>query len=242
MYPTKSENPDTAIARHFARDLVRASLTRQVIRVGGLTRLPPVGGEDQEKESQREAQLALQSMAGDLATIEKIAEANEEVLEWLRKAFHDYAGGGSAPPPPRPHLANLVLPTATADFSDAPVGGWSNLSLWPDGAYQFSGHLHVSGAPSYDDSVVWVVASCAGTAFVFSHTGRLHGTFEKGSRDDDWGDTGTNQAIADAWDDLSNCWQYECTFAVNADIGELIDAATSALGVGGKVVTIVSSM
>ncbi len=242
MYATKSEHPDSAIARYFAGDLVQASLTKRIIRVGGLTRLPPIGGENQETKSQREAQLALQSMAGELATIEKIAEANEETLEWLRKVFHDYADGGSAPPPPRPHLANLILPTATANFGDAPVGGWSNLSLWADGAYQFSGHLHVSGAPSYDDSVVWLVASCAGTAFVFSHTGRLHGTFEKGSRDDDWSDSGTNQAIADAWDDLSNCWQYECTFAVNADIEQLIDTATKALGVGEKAITIVGSV
>lgn len=234
MYTTKFETPDSAIAKSFASDIVRASLTTQVIRVGGLTRVPFAGAQDKMKEWLEDMPFSRTRKDAE------IAEANEETLELLRKVFHDYAGGGSAPPPPRPHLANLVLPTATANFSDAPVGGWSNLSLWPDGAYQFSGHLHVSGAPSYDDSVVWLVASCAGTAFIFSHTGRLHGTFEKGSRDDDWSDSGT--ATTDAWGDLSNCWQYQCTFAVNADIGELIDAATSALGVGGKVVTIVSAM
>jgi hypothetical protein len=236
MYATKSKTPDSAIARSFASEIVRASLTTQVIRAGGLTRVPLAGAQDNMKEW-------LQGVAfSRIRKNAEIAEATEETLEHLRKAFHDYADGGSAPPPPRPLLANLLLPAAKANFSDAPVSGWSNLSLWPDGAYQFSGHLHVSGAPSYDDSVVWIVASCAGTAFVFSHTGRLHGTFEHGPRDDDWSDSDTHQAIADAWGDLSACWQYQCTFAVNADIGELVDAATAALGVAGKLITVVSAM
>lgn len=236
MYTTASETTDSAIARNFAGEIVRASLTTQIISVGGFTRVPLAGAQDKLKASLQGVPFSR------IRKDAEIAEATEETLEHLRKAFHDYANGGSGAPPPRPLLANLVLPTATANFSDAPVSGWSSLSLWPDGAYQFSGHLHVSGAPSYDASVVWVVASCAGTAFIFSHTGRLHGTFEHGSRDDDWSDSDTRQAIADAWRDLSGCWKYQCTFAVNADVGELIDAATAALGVGGKVITVVSAV
>jgi hypothetical protein len=236
MQTTRSQNTDSVIARNFARDIVRSSLTKQVIRVGGFTRVPFAGAEDKIKESLQ--RLPFPRIRKDA----EVAEATEETLEHLRKVFHDYADGGSAPSASRPLLPDLILPTATANFSDAPVGGWSSLSLWPDGAYQFSGDLRDSGAFSYDDSVVWVVASCTGTAFVFAHQGRLHGTFEKGPRDDDWSDSDTHQAIADAWGDLSNCWQYQCTFAVNADIGELVDAATAALAVAGKVITVVGAV
>lgn len=236
MQTTKTETPDGTIATIFASDIARASLTTEIVRIGGLIRVPLAGAQDKMKERLQDVPLSRIRKNAD------IAEATEETLEHLRKMFHDYADGGSGPAPARPLLASLVLPTATPNFSDAPVSGWANLSLWPDGAYQFSGHLHVSGAPSYDASVVWVVASFAGTAFVFSHQGRLHGTFEHGPRDDDWSDSDTRQAIADAWRDLSDCWKYQCTFAVNADIGELIDAATAALGVGGKVITVVTAM
>ena len=66
-----------------------------------------------------------------------------------------------------------------------PVGGYSNLVLYPNGAINFSGHAHVSGAPGYDYSFVWAVkdSNVPATVYVFAASGRLHGTFESGSRD-----------------------------------------------------------
>jgi hypothetical protein len=89
---------------------------------------------------------------------------------------------------------------------------------------------------------VWVVASTKGTAFVFQHQGRMHGTFESGSRDNNWNDANQNKAIADAWNDLSAGYSHNWEASVNGDIGQLLDAATKAVGAAGKVVTIISSM
>jgi hypothetical protein len=108
------------------------------------------------------------------------------------------------PPPTPPRLDKLELDTGYITFDNGvPVGGYSHLSLFPNGAFSFTGHFHDSGAPSYDTSLVWVLKSAAGSAFAFKHGGRVHGTFESGSRNDDWGDSGTNAALAATWADIS---------------------------------------
>jgi hypothetical protein len=100
-------------------------------------------------------------------------------------------------------LRSIVIDGGPIVFrGGVPVGGWSKLTVWPDGTYQFSGHLHDSGATSYDVSVVWGLQSSKGTVFQFSTRGRVHGTFESGSRDYDWSISGHNRALARAWSDL----------------------------------------
>jgi hypothetical protein len=144
------------------------------------------------------------------------------------------------PPLPPPALARIELDTGYITFSGGvPVGGYSHLSLFPNGAYSFTGHYHVSGWLSYDTSLVWVVGSNAGTVFTFSHKGRVHGTGESGSRDDDWGDSATNPAIAAAWNDLSAGYSWQWRAGVNADIGQMVDSAVKAIGWAATIISIV---
>lgn len=123
-----------------------------------------------------------------------------------------------------------------------PVGGWANLTIFSNGAYNFSGHFHVSGAPSYNTAIVWAVKSKDGkdsTVYLFTHSGRVHGTFESGSRDDDWNISGTNPAIAAGWTALTEQWSYRSRAQVNLAIGPLIDQVKNLIGTAGTVIAIV---
>jgi|GEM_PF-2377178 len=118
------------------------------------------------------------------------------------------------------------------------VGGNANLTLHQNGAFNFTGHFHVSGAISYDDSLVWAVrdSNVPTTVYVFAHQGRLHGTFEAGSRDDDWGRSEINPALAAGWSALERGWSWRWEARVNADFGVFLDdiirlvAAGTAIG------------
>jgi hypothetical protein len=147
------------------------------------------------------------------------------------------------PPPvpaPKPFLEKLELDTGYITFSGGvPVGGSSHLSLFPNGAFSFSGHFHVSGAPSYDVSLVWLLKSSTGTVFRLARGGRLHGFFEAGSRDFDWGDTGTNPALAGAWSDISAGYSWRWDSAVNIDLGALADEAIKRIGQVATVIALI---
>ena len=119
-----------------------------------------------------------------------------------------------------------------------PVGGWANLSLFSGGSYNFSGHFHVSGAPSYNTAVVWGVKSRSGTIFTFAHSGRVHGTFESGSRDDDWNMSGSNPALAEDWPNLWASWSYRWEARVNFTLGSVLDDVKNLLGVVGAVIAV----
>lgn len=120
-----------------------------------------------------------------------------------------------------------------------PVGGWCQLTLYSNGAYNFSGHFHDSGATSYNMSCVYAVRDGSGTVFTFSHRGEVHGTFDSGSRDDDWNISGVNPAIAAAWLPLAMGWSWTVRSGANLDFGGLLDAAIGAVGTATKIVAIV---
>ena len=195
-----------------AANLLRMQFARQVVSGGRHLTLPSFDQDLQDKLSR-------------------------EVNEWWQHLQPD------TPPPPPPRLDELVFKASPITFDNGvPVGGSSNLSLFPDGAFNFSGSFRDSGAPSYNDAIVWVIASSAGSSFVFQHSGRLHGTFESGSRDDIWNDSGTNAALADAWNDISAGYNCHWQAGVNMDLGQLVDAAMQAVGAVGKVITVVGAL
>ena len=108
-----------------------------------------------------------------------------------------------------------------------PVGGYASLTLRSDGTYEFTGHFHDSGAPSYDDHFAWGVRASDGFAFTFAHRGHMAGTFEAGSRDDDWNVTGYNTDIAAHWDALQGWnwqWRADVNWDVVGDLTRIIDA------------------
>ena len=120
-----------------------------------------------------------------------------------------------------------------------PVGGWTAISLFPNGAFNFSGHMHVSGAPSYNVGVTWVVTTSDGQpTFTLPVTGRVHGTFEPGSRDFDWNTSGTNPALAAAWPELAAGYRWRWQAGANADFLAMTQAAVQAIGAVGAVIAL----
>jgi len=79
------------------------------------------------------------------------------------------------------------------------VGGHATLILTSNGVVTFRGHLHDSGFPSYDFLAVFTVKDSNRQAYTASHTGRLHGTDESGSRDGDWDETTNNDLVRQNW-------------------------------------------
>ncbi len=127
-----------------------------------------------------------------------------------------------------------------------PVGGYANLALHRNGAFNFSGHAHVSGAPSYDYSFAWAVkdSRVPATVYVFAANGRLHGTFESGSRDYDWNKAEINPALAAGWAALERGWSWRWEARVNIDLGVFIDDIVRVVAAGtaiGNVIKFVAS-
>jgi hypothetical protein len=133
---------------------------------------------------------------------------------------------------------------ASIGFKDGvAVGGWANLGLSDTGSVNFSGHFHVSGAISYDTAFVWAVKDAVGNIYTFQHTGRVHGTFEPGSRDDDWGKSEIYTFMHDHWGELYRSWSWRWEARVNADFVPFLDAVIKLVAAGqaiGKVISIVA--
>ncbi|MFJ9928386.1 MULTISPECIES: hypothetical protein [Streptomyces] len=118
------------------------------------------------------------------------------------------------------------------DFDTGPIvfgdgvaaGGNAHLSVFSDGTYSMTGHFHASGLPSYDVSVVFIVADDEGRPISFGHTGRVHGTLEPGSRDHDFAGTENDPMIQQLWPTGFGD-QGEWKANVNINIQEMIDAA-----------------
>jgi hypothetical protein len=149
------------------------------------------------------------------------------------------------PPPPTPPAPPLPEQLGPFDWhpivfgGGVPVGGWAQLTLFRNGAVNYTGHFHVSGAPSYDVTCTFAVRASDGTVYTFTKTGRVHGTFEAGSRDFDWGDNPTNTAVGAGWGNLAAGWSWQARAGANADIGALVQSAVEAVGMAASVIAII---
>ena len=123
-----------------------------------------------------------------------------------------------------------------------PVGGWANMSVFPDGYYNFSGHFHDSGFVGYTANIVWALKSSSGTVFLFSQSTNLGGTVGGGSRDASWNISGTNVLIASGWNDLWAGWSYKWDASANIDLGSIWNAVKGAIGTIGQVVAVVGPL
>ncbi|MCW2828890.1 MAG: hypothetical protein JWQ67_2506 [Marmoricola sp.] len=117
-----------------------------------------------------------------------------------------------------------------------PVGGFSQLTLFQSGQFNFNGHFHVSGAPSYNVAFAVGVRSRQGVLYTFLRSGHLAGTFEPGSRDYDWSVQEFRAVIHDDWPNLINnstwWWNAKVNWDPLALLGTIKTLAQTAGAVG----------
>jgi hypothetical protein len=193
------------------------------------------------------AELSVAALLGEAADFTPTYELPPalERLEhkWAQEMWKRIHADDPPPPPPKPQcdLPQIGPLNSSINFSGpVPVGGWTQLTLRGNGSWNFDGHLHDSGGVSYDDAVVWIVKNNAtGEAFQLVHKGRMHGTFEAGSRDDDWGESGVNPALEAAWESLcEGGWSWVRKCGVNMDVNSVTDAALKAVGAVAAVIAL----
>lgn len=140
----------------------------------------------------------------------------------------------------------LASPPAQLDFNfpsitfggSVPVGGFAHLTLFPDGTVKFTGHLHDSGATEYNMSAVAAVKDDADFVYTAQHQGHVAGTFESGSRDDDWNEEGRNGDVAKHWPVLAMGYS---TAKLDARAnGDLVGLTNSLIGSLGLVVGVIA--
>jgi hypothetical protein len=169
-------------------------------------------------------------------------EASRRLMEHIRNAkpikLSEVLKQQEETPPPPPELPDAMnFQTGSITFSQAPVGGGASLKLYKNGNYEFWGHFHDSGFPSYDAGLVWVIVGQDGTAFTFARKVHLCGTLEAGSRDGDWDDNGNNAEIANHWPALVGGYHYRWTANVNWDWGIMLKQVEDALKAAGTIIS-----
>ena len=129
------------------------------------------------------------------------------------------------------------------------ITGQTELILFANGGYKFTGLMWNPDMLDYDDSVGFVIVSSTGTAFTFGHTGTMHGWGDRwidgGSATDSWTNTGTDPQIQAHWADLSAAWRWQANAAINFDLPDLIteiENIVKAATTIGQIFNVVSSL
>jgi hypothetical protein len=170
-------------------------------------------------------------------------EAHQYLESWepVVRAVSNNEKPPPTPPPPVTQLGPFNTGSIVFD-GGVPVGGFSSLTLRSDGSYTFSGHFHVSGAPSYNVQQAWAIADGDGHVYTFKKNGHVAGTFEPGSRDFDWNDSGTNPALAAGFASLANRYRWQWNASANWDVAALVDSVIAAVKAAGFVVNVITAI
>ena len=121
-----------------------------------------------------------------------------------------------------------------------PVGGFAQLTLFQSGNFNFNGHFHVSGAPSYNVGFAVGVRSSRGVLYTFLKSGHLAGTFEPGSRDFDWSVQEFRAVIREDWPNLAvnSTWWWNAR--VNWDPLAIVSSVKTLASTVGAVASVVA--
>jgi hypothetical protein len=123
-----------------------------------------------------------------------------------------------------------------------PVGGWANLTIYGDGSYNFSGHFHDSGFPSYNTGIVWALRASNGTVFTFTNTGYVGGTLSSASRDHDWNISGVNPALAQTYESINRGYNSQLRASASLDVAGLFNDIKTVIGYVAQVVAVVGPL
>ncbi|MGP4092804.1 hypothetical protein, partial [Streptomyces sp. KR55] len=123
-------------------------------------------------------------------------------------------------------------------FGDGvPVGGFAHLTMSKSGNCRFTGHLHDSGALEFNLQVAVAVKDSEGMVYTLQRQGHVSGTFQPGSRDDDWDVSVQNDQVAQRWSRLAD--GSTAHLRVDAD-GDLVNLTNAAIGAAGLALGVIS--
>lgn len=83
------------------------------------------------------------------------------------------------------------------------------------------------------------VKDSANIAYTFQHQGHVSGTFESGSRDDDWSNEGQNADLAKNWQNFTTGTQARLEASAKLDMVNLTNSVIGTLGTVLGIVAIV---
>jgi hypothetical protein len=125
------------------------------------------------------------------------------------------------------------------------ITGWANLTLDPDGSYNYSGSIHNSNAGDYKCGILFV-AGCKSvqTLFTFefdqSVPGALGHPFD--SHTVTWDNTGNNATIKNLWNNLVEGFLYWYKSTANFDLDATWNSVKTEIGYASDVVKVVGSL
>jgi hypothetical protein len=201
-----------------------------------------------QEASLREVQLASttqsQALAGGSVSTETAPDAvtQRDLEEW-------YPGVSLAAEPSAPSalfaagLTPQVGPLNTGYITfngGVPVGGFAQLTLFQSGNFNFNGHFHVSGAPSYNVGFAVGVRSSRGVLYTFLKSGHVAGTFEPGSRDFDWSVQEFRAVLHEDWPNLAvnSTWWWSAN--VNWDPLAILNSVKTLASTVGAVASVIA--
>ncbi len=179
------------------------------------------------------------------SSVETVDVQKLSVDPWFL-AFENTFKDVPAPPPAPPEIVPAALPSISlaanpVNFDNGvPVGGWSNISLYPNGWFNFVGHFHDSGAPSYNLDFVWSIWRPGGALIMIGTQGHMAGTFESGSRNFDWNIQQNRPDIAGEWANLSNGYWWRWDAHVQWDVAAAMDSIKRAIQAAQQIASVIA--
>jgi len=186
--------------------------------------------------ARQESATAFQGSSGGL--MNAAAETDQALTRWKDRFAIPQAAQALAQ-----SISLIDLDTGGITFGGGvPVGGNSHLTLRSDGTYTFTGHYHDSGFPSYNVELAWGIRTSLGRVYTFAHNGRVHGTDESGSRDDNWAGNAPLLDLTTYWNELAAGYHWSWRASANFDLTALVNNVVNDLKLVGQVVGVVAAI
>ncbi|MGA9150093.1 MAG: hypothetical protein WBZ36_05915 [Candidatus Nitrosopolaris sp.] len=158
-------------------------------------------------------------------------------MRWFSQHFATSLG--IPPPTSLRYIVELLEGDSVVYNSPPNIGGQdidahANFGINNNGYWWFTGHVHDSGPTAYNYvcavSLIDVKDSKGNTPVLY-HQGKVHGTFDPGSRDDSWDVPNQSAVFAENWDAVKRS---RCNFGFHAatDLGDITEDLLIGLFVG----------
>ncbi|HEX7917090.1 hypothetical protein [Rudaea sp.] len=147
-------------------------------------------------------------------------------IQWSQNTGTRIVKAGVAHDAPR----DIHLRSALSTDGWAPISGWVDIVMKPNGDYVFSGHVHNAGAVNIRYSLAAAVVTPSGQSFGFGINGhRVDGTetvFGR-HRDHNWNQANNDPRIAANWNSVAEgtlSWRLVASATITSGIENFIDS------------------